>query len=224
VNAGCTGFQGTFRALPELNQGPAVELGAMATAGELLAPDLDFDRLESLIARDLELSYRLLRYANSAFFSRRREIGTVREAITLIGERMTRRWALVVALAGGNPRPDELLTDALVRGRTMELVAAEQPGLSADHAFTVGLFSMLPSLVSRPMEQALAGVGLPGDIEGALLDGRPPYGALLDRLICHLDGEFAHGEGPTSFDRLDEAYRAALAWVEPLRAEIERGV
>jgi c-di-GMP phosphodiesterase len=224
VNAGCTAFQGTFRALPELNQGPAVELGAMATAGELLAPDLDFDRLESLIARDLELSYRLLRYANSAFFSRRREIGTVREAITLIGERMTRRWALVVALAGGNPRPDELLTDALVRGRTMELVAAEQPGLSADHAFTVGLFSMLPSLVSRPMEQALAGVGLPGDIEGALLDGRPPYGALLDRLICHLDGEFAHGEGPTSFDRLDEAYRAALAWVEPLRAEIERGV
>jgi c-di-GMP phosphodiesterase len=224
VNAGCTGFQGTFRALPELSQGPAVELGAMATAGELLAPDLDFDRLESLIARDLELSYRLLRYANSAFFSRRREIGTVREAITLIGERMTRRWALVVALAGGNPRPDELLTDALVRGRTMELVAAEQAGLSADHAFTVGLFSMLPSLVNRPMEQALAGVGLPGDIEGALLDGRPPYGALLDRLICHLDGQFAHGEGPTSFDRLDEAYRAALAWVEPLRAEIERGV
>jgi c-di-GMP phosphodiesterase len=223
VNAGCTGFQGTFRALPELNQGPAVELGAMATASELLAPDLDFDRLEALIARDLELSYRLLRYANSAFFSRRREIGTVREAITLIGERMTRRWALVVALAGSSPRPDELLTDALVRGRTMELVAAEQPGLSADHAFTVGLFSMLPSLVNRPMEQALDGVGLPGDIEGALLDGHPPYGGLLDRLICHLDGEFAHGEGPTSFDRLDEAYRAALAWVEPLRAEIERG-
>jgi EAL and modified HD-GYP domain-containing signal transduction protein len=224
VAAGCTGFQGTFRALPELTQAPAVELGAMATASELLAPDLDFDRLEALIARDLELSYRLLRYANSAFFSRRREIGTVREAIVLIGERMTRRWALVVALAGGHPRPDELLTDALVRGRTMELVATDLPGLSADHAFTVGLFSMLPSLVNRPMEQALEGVGLPNDIESALLDGRPPYGALLDRLVCHLDGEFAQGEGPTSFDRLDEAYRAALAWVEPLRAEIERGV
>jgi EAL and modified HD-GYP domain-containing signal transduction protein len=224
VAAGCKGFQGTFRALPALNQAPAVELGAMITASALLAPDLDFDRLEVLIARDLELSYRLLRYANSAFFSRRREIGTVREAITLIGERMTRRWALVVALAGGNPRPDELLTDALVRGRTMELVAADLPGLNADHAFTVGLFSMLPSLVNRPMEQALAGVGLPGDIESALLDGRPPYGALLDRLVCHLDGEFARGEGPTGFDRLDEAYRAALAWVEPLRAEIERGV
>jgi len=223
VTAGATAFQGSFRALPELTAAPAVELAAMATASELLAPDLDFDRLESLIARDLELSYRLLRYANSAFFSRRREIGTVREAITLIGERMTRRWALVVALAGSSPRPDELLTDALVRGRTMELVATDLVGLNADHAFTVGLFSMLPSLVNRPMEQALEGVGLPGDIETALLDGRPPYGGLLDRLVCHMDGEFAQGEGPTSFDRLDEAYRSALAWVEPLRAEIERG-
>ena len=115
VDAGCAAFQGPFRALPALDQAPAVELGAMATAAELLSPDLEHGRLEALITRDLELSYRLLRYANSAFFSRRREIGTVREAVTLIGERMTRRWALVVALAGGGPRPDELLTDALVR-------------------------------------------------------------------------------------------------------------
>jgi EAL and modified HD-GYP domain-containing signal transduction protein len=223
VDAGCSAFQGPFRALPALDQAPAVELGAMATAGELLAPDLNSERLEALIARDLELSYRLLRYANSAFFKRRREIGTVREAITLIGERMTRRWALVVALAGGGTRPDELLTDALVRARTMELVATGLPGLSADHAFTVGLFSMLPSLVNRPMEYALSGLGLPADIQDALLDGRPPYGALLDRLICHLDGAFVRGEGAASFDRIDEAYRAALAWVEPLRKEVERG-
>jgi c-di-GMP phosphodiesterase len=223
VAAGCVGFQGPFRALPVLTQAPPTQSGAMATAAELLAPDLDFERLEALIGRDLELSYRLLRYANSAFFSRRREIGTVREAIVLLGERMTRRWALVVALAGGGPRPDELLFDALVRGRALELLAENTPGLSADHAFTVGLFSMLPSLVNRPMEQVLGGLGLPSDIEDALLDGRPPYGALLDRLVCHLGGDFLRGEGPASFNRLDDAYRAALAWVEPLRKEVARG-
>jgi c-di-GMP phosphodiesterase len=223
VAAGCSAFQGAFRALPTMAQPTAVEPGALASAGELLARDLDFARLEALITRDLGLSYRLLRYANSAFFSRRREIGTVREAMVLLGERMTRRWALVVALAGGgSPRPDELLTDALVRARTMELLAADTPGLNADHAFTVGLFSMLPSLVNRPMEQALDGLGLPPDLESALLDGRPPYGALLDRMICHLDGEFREDDGPTTLERLDAAYRAALGWVEPLRIEMDR--
>jgi c-di-GMP phosphodiesterase len=224
VAAGCVGFQGPFRALPVLTQAPPVQSGAMATAAELLAPDLDFERLEALITRDLELSYRLLRYANSAFFSRRREIGTVREAIVLLGERMTRRWALVVALAGGGARPDELLFEALVRGRALELLAENVPGLSSDHAFTVGLFSMLPSLVNRPMEQALDGLGLPASIEAALLDGHPPYGALLDRMICHLDGDFGEraDDAPGSLERLDAAYRGALAWVEQLRSELER--
>ena len=224
VAAGCVGFQGPFRALPVLTQAPPVQSGAMATAAELLAPDLDFERLEVLIARDLELSYRLLRYANSAFFSRRREVGTVREAIVLLGERMTRRWALVVALAGGGPRPDELLFDALLRGRALELLADNEPGLNPDHAFTVGLFSMLPSLVNRPMEQALDGLGLPAAIEAALLDGHPPYGPLLDRVICHLDGDFTEraGDAPGSIDRLDAAYRGAIAWVEQLRGELER--
>jgi EAL and modified HD-GYP domain-containing signal transduction protein len=226
VVAGCVAFQGPFRALPVLTQAPPIQSGAMATAAELLAPDLDFERLEALITRDLELSYRLLRYANSAFFSRRREIGTVREAIVLLGERMTRRWALVVALAGGGTQPDELLFDALVRGRALELLAENAPGLSADHAFTVGLFSMLPSLVNRPMEHALDGLGLPADIEAALLDGHAPYGPLLDRVICHLDGDFAErgDDAPGTLDRLDAAYRGALAWVEKLRGELERAV
>ena len=224
VAAGCEGFQGPFRALPVLSQPSTVELGAMATAGELLAPDLDFERLEALITRDLELSYRLLRYANSAFFSRRREVGTVREAITLLGERMTRRWALVVALAGGGVRADELLTDALLRARTMELLAAGVVDLNDDHAFTVGLFSMLPSLVNRPMERALDGLGLPGDIESALLDGHPPYGPLLDRVVCHLDGDFSErpDDDATTVERLDAAFCAALHWVQELREDVAR--
>jgi hypothetical protein len=73
------------------------------------------------------------------------------------------------------------------------------------------------------MEHVVGGLGLPADIEGALLDGRPPYGALLDRLVCHLGGDFLRSDGPANFNRLDDAYRAALAWVEPLRKEVERG-
>ena len=223
VDAGCHAFQGPSAPCPRSTRRPP-------SSSARWPPPASCSRRTSTASASRRSSPATSSSATAccatptpAFFKRRREIGTVREAITLIGERMTRRWALVVALAGGGARPDELLTDALVRARTMELVAADLPGLNADHAFTVGLFSMLPSLVNRPMEYALSGLGLPADIEDALLDGRPPYGALLDRLVCHLDGAFVRGEGAASFDRIDEAYRAALAWVEPLRKEVERG-
>jgi hypothetical protein len=108
--------------------------------------------------------------------------------------------------------------------RTMELLATGVPDLVADHAFTIGLFSMLPSLVNRPMEPTLEGLGLPAGVEAALLDGRPPYGALLDRMICHLGGDFTAraDDGPLTVERLDGAYRGALEWVEALRADVDR--
>lgn len=222
-DAGCEGFQGPFRALPELSHPPADAAVGLGGATRLLSPDLDFGQLADVIGRDLGLSYRLLRYANSAFFSRRQEIGTVHEAIELLGERMTRRWAVVVTLADPRaPRVDDgLLTDALLRARMLELLAADLPGLNPDHAFTVGLFSMLPSLVGRPMQAALQGLSLPPDIEAALLDGRPPYGELLDRTVCHLDGEFRAASGMAPSAQVDDAFRAALAWIEPVQAELE---
>jgi EAL and modified HD-GYP domain-containing signal transduction protein len=108
-----------------------------------------------------------------------------------------------------------------VRARTLELLAEDLPDLSADHAFTVGLFSMLPSLVNRPMDRALAGLGLPSALELALLDGHPPYGAVLDRVVCHLDGAFRDDGGPVSLEQLDRAYRASLGWVGALRRELQ---
>jgi EAL and modified HD-GYP domain-containing signal transduction protein len=221
VAAGAMGLQGAFRALPEIEPCASGSPIALTTAAELLAPDLDAARLEDLITRDLGMSYRLLRYANSALFSTPCEVGTVGEAVTLLGERMTRRWALVVALAAsGTGRPDGLLVDALVRARTMELLAADLPHLRADHAFTVGLFSLLPSLVDRPMERALGGLGLPAELQLALLDGHPPYGDLLDQMVCHLDGAACGETGPAGLPRLEAAHRAALEWVQRLRGEI----
>jgi c-di-GMP phosphodiesterase len=218
--AGAIAFQGPFRELPRLAGGPAVDVGGLTSAIDLMGGAEDFEALEAAIVRDLGLSYRLLRYANSAFFARRREVGTVREAMAMLGERMTRRWATVVALAGtGAQRPDGLLVDALLRGRMLEELAGDLPGLDRDRAFTVGLFSLLDALVGRPMEEALQGLGLPAEVEAALLRREPPYGALLERALCHLRGEV----GGPGVERLDAAYRAALAWLEPMLVELRDG-
>lgn len=217
ATAGAVGFQGPFRELPRLSGASPVDIAGLSAAADLIGGSPDFETLEATIARDLGLSYRLLRYANSAFFGRRHEVGTVREAMAMLGERMTRRWATMVAMAGcGVQRPDGLLVDAMLRGRMLEELAADLPGLDRDRAFTVGLFSLLDALVDRPMADALPGLGLPEEVAGALLTRERPYGPLLERALRHLSGDV----GGPGVERLDAAYRAALAWLEPMVGEL----
>src|SRR3712207_8243244 len=61
------------------------------------------------------LSYKLLRYVNSAFFSLPRKVSSVREALVLLGTSSIRRWASLLVLADIDDRPHELLVTALVR-------------------------------------------------------------------------------------------------------------
>ena len=220
--AGATGFQGPFRAVPVPEELSSTRATALASVSELAGCGEDFDRLETIIARDLALSYRLLRYVNSAFFSLRREIATVREAMTMLGERMTRRWALVVALAGAtSQRTDGLLFDALLRARMLEELAGEIPGLNPDYAFTVGLFSLLDALVGQPLDELVPQLALPHELEAALLGGLPPYGGLLEHTVRFLDADLGPLAGsPGMLARLDVACRAATVWLETLRAEL----
>lgn len=207
--AGCEGFQGSFWTLPSSDEAGA-DLGALSSAADLLDPDADLDRLEVLVSRDLALTYGIMRYANSAFFARRTEIGTVRQACMTLGERMTRRWALIVALSAATGDGDPaLMGDALLRARTLENVARDLPGLNADVAFTVGLLSLTPGLVGAPMGAIVAGLSLPAVVADALVGGAPPYGTLLRRTVAFIDGDdLSQGSA-----RIALAYEDALAWV-----------
>jgi c-di-GMP-related signal transduction protein len=68
------------------------------------------------------LSHKLLRFANSALFARSQRVGSVREAMMLLGARGVQRWATVLVLAGMPDQPHVLLVTALVRARMCELI------------------------------------------------------------------------------------------------------
>lgn len=219
-NAGCEGFQGRYWTMPSGAVHAQSDLGRMSVAVDLLDPAADLDRLVEVIGRDLALTYGILRYVNSAFFARRTEIATVRQACTTLGERMTRRWALVLTLSaatgGGDPA---LLGDALLRARVMETVAADLPGVDRDIAFTVGLLSLAPGLLGVPMETVVGGLALPADAAGALLEDAPPYGGLLTRVGSFLTGEDVDGPGA---GRIADAYGSALEWVQDAMPALAR--
>ncbi len=177
-------FQGYFFARPQIVAGRTLPHGQV-TALELLRllndPGTDFDELEAVVSRDMSLSYRLLRHLNSPALGLRRKVTSSREALVLLGERNVRKWAsLVVFSSVGGDKPSELLKSAQVRARMCEqlAVAAGEPVAPAT-AFTAGLFSLLDALLDRPMEVALAPLGLTGDLREALVDGSGPLGDVL---------------------------------------------
>ena len=88
--------------------------------GELQQPDIEFDGLQEIISRDVGLSYNLLRFINSAFFSLPRRVESIRDALVLLGVMNVRKWATLMALADADDKPQEIVVTALVRARMCE--------------------------------------------------------------------------------------------------------
>ena len=107
LELGFSHFQGYYFSRPELCEGCVIDPGRLSRL-QLLAnlrdPDVDPDRLERLIARDLGLSHRVLLFVNSAYVGLPRRIGSIREAILLLGFRQLRLFADIVVLADCNRR------------------------------------------------------------------------------------------------------------------------
>jgi c-di-GMP phosphodiesterase len=212
---GFAAFQGAFLAAPEIVPGRAVPTQSVAALGTLgdLQSSVEFEDLERAIVRDVGLSHKLLRYANSAVFARRQRVGSVREAMTLLGARPVRRWATALALAGVPDQPHALLVTALVRARMCELLS-DDPART-DRAFTVGMFSVINRLLGLPMREALETLPLADDIVAALLRGEGAEGRCLRVVLAWELGDFTAGESvPGGPERVARAYRDAVAWAD----------
>jgi len=226
--AGYDYFQGYFFAQPVVVRGkqiPANKMQCLHLLQEGHRAEVDFTRLTALISQDVALSYKLLRYANSARFGRNAEIHSIRRALVALGECGIRKWIAIAALptiAGDKPR--ELITQSLVRGRFCELLGQAIGQGIEDQAFLVGLFSMLDALLDRPLEEALGELGLAPPLESVLRGNAPEESALnriyklvrryevadweeVERLANHLGA---------SAEQVGAAYREALPWADEM--------
>jgi c-di-GMP phosphodiesterase len=212
---GFAAFQGAFLAEPEIVPGRAVPTQGLGALGSLadLQSSVEFEDVERAIVRDVGLSHKLLRYANSALFARSQRVGSVREAMMLLGARPVRRWATVLVMGGMPDQPHVLLVTALVRARMCELLCDEPA--RRDRAFTVGMFSVINRLLGLPMREALETLPLADDVVAALLRGEGPEGRGLRTVLAWELGDFSAAEGvPGGSDRVARVYRDAVAWAD----------
>ena len=170
--AGYDYFQGYFFARPvtmRSRQIPADKLHCLRLLQEAQRPELDFDRLETLILEDVSLSYQLLRYVNSPLFALASKIRSIRQALMYFGEVELRKWIALATLARtAADKPSELIRHSLVRARFCESVARLVGHGLDQFGFLIGLFSLLDALVDRPLEEMLSEISLDPEIASVL--------------------------------------------------------
>jgi EAL and modified HD-GYP domain-containing signal transduction protein len=119
-------FQGNFFSKPQVIRGRDIapsKMGLLQIISEANKEDFRFEELEKLISRDVSVSYKLLRYINSAYFKRVQDIASLKQAIILLGEIETRRFISLIAMAQlASDKPDELIRASIVRARFCELM------------------------------------------------------------------------------------------------------
>ncbi len=178
-------FQGYFFSKPVVLSAkdiPANKLSVFKILQEIRRPELQLDKLRDAIQKDVSLAYKLLAFINSAHFGFRSQIGSIQQALALLGKKEIVKWMSLVALKEiAEGKSDELLMNSLVRGRLCELVAAEI-GLvrHRDEAFTMGLFSLVDALLNKPLADILKLLPLPEAVQEALLGRENAFFRLLE--------------------------------------------
>lgn len=185
--AGCTLFQGYFFSHPMNvygNRLPDSHMAVLQLLHVLNNENATIDEVASILKTDPQLSFKVLKTVNSAAFGLSREIGSIQQAIMMLGLNRLRAWANVIALGKLNHKPDVLREQALVRATLCKSLVFAWPALDAEIAFTIGLFSLLPAFLDQPLEDICQQLHLPDSITQALMHHKGEYGLILKTTIA----------------------------------------
>ncbi|HAT32993.1 MAG TPA: histidine kinase [Janthinobacterium sp.] len=187
---------------------------------QMVKQEADVKELENTLKRDAALSYKLLRFINSASFSLGREVQSLRQALALLGYAPLYRWlTLLLATASTSGYSPVLMETAVVRGRLAELLGFTALGKGeAENLFVAGMFSLLDRLLGLPMKEVLETIQLPEAVVEALLTRGGLYGPYLALAeACELNSNLVSSLA-TSLHltplQVNKAHLSALAWAQ----------
>lgn len=187
-------------ATPELAAMPATSARLMQLLEE---PDAPVDEMVSIIEKDPGLTANLLKLSNSAYYGLRREVGSVREALVLMGNRTV--VTLAFAASMGRLLQVPVTAYRLPRGQLWR------------HALATGLLAarLAPADSDTALRNRVFTAGVVHDIGKLLLD--KPLREKLEQLPPDLDydGLVAAERKLLGFDHAEAGAALAEAWNFP---------
>jgi EAL and modified HD-GYP domain-containing signal transduction protein len=173
--------------------------------------------------QDVAIPYKLLRYINSAYFGMARDISSIKQAISLLGENGIRRFLSLMAMATlGKGKPAELVRASTVRARFCERIGqAARSGVNASELFTLGLFSLIDAILDDSMARIMAHLPLSDSIKRALVEGTGELKDYLRLVTCYQTGDWKGVSETAATLHLEEEqlpgyHMEALAWANSL--------
>ncbi|PCI72878.1 MAG: diguanylate phosphodiesterase [Gammaproteobacteria bacterium] len=212
-------YQGFFFCKPQLvkqKQVIANKTVVLNLLNKIQNPELDYDEFQTILSQDVTLSYKLLRYINSAMFSLRREVDSIKDAVVLLGQDNIKKWlSLILMSRMGKDKPSELIVVALTRAKMCEFLADELYPDIQPQMFIVGLFSVLDALMDTPMIDLLDTVILSSAIKFALLDHEGRHGEILDIVLAYEQFKFDELDNLTLINqKLRQYYLDSVEWAD----------
>jgi EAL and modified HD-GYP domain-containing signal transduction protein len=233
-------FQGYFFARPTIVSGKKLnpaQLVLMRLLGLLIA-DAETSEVEQAFKQEPGLTINMLRLTNSVGSGMATRITSLRHAITVLGRRQLQRWVQLLIYTnpqGGASTVNPLLQLAATRGRLMELLAERLHPKNrefADHAFMVGIMSLMPALLGVKMEEILDQLPVVPRVKQALADYDGQHGELLrlveateqtDPVACEEALHALSGGYVLNTQFISNCIALSLAWANNLGTEADPG-
>lgn len=190
MKMGFTYFQGFFFSQPEIltiKELTTAKINLLQLLAEVTSKNTSFSRLDQIISRDVAISYKLLRFLNSAWFYRLEKVKSINQAIAYLGERELKHFLMLMIISEMTTnKPQELVRLAIVRAKFCELLATASGRFGKqNNLFLLGLFSLLDVMLDTPLDYLLEELPIDDLIKQALTKQSGPLRPYLDAVITH---------------------------------------
>ena len=217
-------YQGYFFSRPSIVKGKTItpnQLTLLELVSKINNPEIEVDELSDIISMDVSLSHKVLKFINSPMSGLRSRVGSVQQAVVLIGINAIKNWVTILAMASGSKKPAELSTTALIRARSCQLLAKSCHLAKPDSFFTVGLFSTLDAMMDQPLEVLIKELPLSEETMDALIEHTGDFGKALQCSMAMERGDFSQiGFGELNMTELSDIYLQSIQWSDELTLEM----
>jgi len=192
---GCDLFQGFFFAKPDIIKNKRLDPEQVLILNLItqLQNEEDIDEICRSFEQNVALTLQLLRFINSAAFSFRTSIKSIRQAIMLLGPSQLKSWLLLISYANPAHGPkgleNPLLHLAQTRSNMMQTITQAHyqnrcNGVLLDKAAFIGLLSLVEALFQTPIETILNELNVDNEITTTLVEYQGDFGVIFQLILA----------------------------------------